>query len=124
MAGVISKGITLSYGENTLTDLLEIPELGKIFDALETTTLDSSAHTYIDGLENYGDSIAFKFLYQKEQFTTLNALTGEQNWKVSLPDGEAYTFKGSCSVRLDAVGVNAVLTYQLLIRPSSSMEMA
>ena len=124
MAGVISKGITLSYGENTLTDLLEIPELGKIFDALETTTLDSAAHTYIDGLENYGDSIAFKFLYEKEQFTTLNALTGEQNWKVSLPDGEAYTFKGSCSVRLDAVGVNAVLTYQLLIRPSSSMELA
>ena len=123
MAGVISKGITLSYGENTLTDLLEIPELGKIFDALETTTLDSSAHTYIDGLENYGDSIAFKFLYEKEQFTTLNALTGEQQWKVTLPDGEAYAFSGSCSVRLDAVGVNAVLTYQLLIRPSSSMEL-
>lgn len=124
MAGVISKGITLSYGENVLTDLLEIPELGKVFDAIETTTLDSSAHTYIDGLENYGDSIAFKFLYEKEQFTTLNALTGEQQWKVSLPDGEAYTFSGSCSVRLDAVGINAVLTYQLLIRPSSSMEMA
>jgi hypothetical protein len=122
---VISKGITLSYKKDgadfiELTNLQEIPELGGDAEAIEITTLADAAHMYTDGIKNYGDSLAFKFLYEKAQFTTLNGL-GEADWKVTLPDGESCTFGGTCSVKLDGVGVNAALTYSLAVKPNSEM---
>lgn len=118
---VISKGITLAYGENVLTNLQEIPDLGGEVEAIEITTLADAAHMYVDGIKNYGDSLEFKFLYEETQFSTLNALTESQTWKVSLPDGATCSFGGTCSVRLDGVGVNAALTYTLAIKPNSEM---
>ena len=127
---VISKGIKLSYKAASgstfteLKDLQEIPELGGDVEAIEITTLADAAHTYTDGLKNYGDSLAFKFLYEKTQFNTLNELTGVVEWKVELPDNTACTFSGSSSVKLDGVGVNAALTYTLAIKPSTEMTWA
>ena len=122
---VISKGITLSYKKDqafvALTNLQEIPELGGEVEAIEITTLADAAHMYTDGIKNYGDSLAFKFLYESEQFTALNALTGTQEWQVGLPGGETCTFSGTCSVKLDGVGVNAALTYTLAVKPSTEM---
>jgi hypothetical protein len=118
---IISKGITLSQGEKVLTNLQEIPELGGEAEAIEITTLADAAHMYTDGILNYGDSLAFKFLYEKEQFTELSALDGSQSWTVALPDGTKCSFSGSCSVKLDGVGVNAPLTYTLSIKPDSAM---
>lgn len=128
---IISKGITLSYsvGSSTmewqeLTDLQEIPELGGDTEAIEVTTLADSAHMYTDGIKNYGDSLPFKFLYAKSQFSTLNGLDGVNSWKVTLPDDTTYTFNGTSSVKLDGVGVNAALTYTLNIKPNSEMVVA
>jgi hypothetical protein len=123
---VISKGITLSYKNGgtsftELTNLQEIPELGGDTEAIEITTLADSAHMYTDGLKNYGDSLGFKFLYEKVQFTTLNGLTASTEWKVTLPDDTSCTFSGTSSVKLDGVGVNAALTYTLAIKPNSEM---
>lgn len=119
--GVLSKGITLSYGENELTNLQEIPDLGGETEAIEITCLSDAAHMYMDGLKNYGDSLEFKFLYEEAQFTTLNGLKESQTWKVTLPDGATCSFGGTCSVKLDGVGVNAALTYTLAIKPNSEM---
>ena len=126
---VISKGIKLSYKKDTgdfieLTNLQEIPELGGETEAIEITTLADAAHTYTDGLKNYGDNLAFKFLYETAQFETLNGLTGNITWEVELPDATACSFTGSCSVKLDGVGVNSALTYTLSIKPSSEMAWA
>lgn len=126
---VISKGITLSYkgatGEYTeLTNLQEIPELGGDVEAIEITTLADGAHMYTDGIKTYGDSLVFKFLYEKAQFSTLSSLDASQTWKVELPDGASCTFNGTCSVKLDGVGVNAALTYSLSVKPNSEMEWA
>lgn len=118
---VVSKGITLSYGDKQLTNLQEIPDLGGTVEAIEITTLADAAHMYVDGLKNYGDSLEFKFLYEEEQFSTLNVLKESQQWKVTLPDGTTCSFSGSCSVRLDGVGIGAVLTYTLAIKPNSEM---
>ena len=117
----ISKGIKLFKGEVELTNLQEIPELGGSAEAIEITTLADAAHVYTDGILNYGDSLAFKFLYEKTQFTTLNEATGSQSWKVELPDGATCSFSGTCSVKLDGVGVNAALTYTLSVKPDSEM---
>ena len=123
---VISKGITLSYKNGSedfveLTNLQEIPELGGDVEAIEITTLADEAHMYTDGIKNYGDSLAFKFLYEDAQFTALNALEGASEWKVALPDGTTCTFGGTNSVKLDGVGVNAALTYTLSVKPNSAM---
>lgn len=123
---VISKGIKLSYKTNgeaytELTNLQEIPELGGDAEAIEITTLEDAAHMYTDGILNYGDSLAFVFLYEKTQFTTLQGLTGSVDFKVSLPDNSSCSFSGTCSVKLAGVGVNAALTYTLSIKPNSAM---
>lgn len=120
---VISKGIKLHLGEKELTNLQEIPELGGTAESIEITTLASVAHEYTEGIMNYGDNLAFKFLYEKEQFTELNA-TENGVWKVELPDGSTCSFGGTCSVALDGVGVNAVLTYTLNIKPNTAMTWA
>ena len=71
---VISKGIKLSYKSAeqfvALTNLQEIPELGGEKESIEITTLEDAAHTYTDGLINYGDSLPFKVLDEGTQFTT------------------------------------------------------
>lgn len=128
---VISKGITLSYKGSTagdfevLTNLQEIPELGGDTEAIEITTLADEAHMYTDGIKNYGDSLAFKFLYEAEQFTKLNTEGGEDcEYKVALPDGTTCSFGGTHSVKLDGAGVNAALTYTLAIKPNSAMTWA
>ena len=126
---VISKGIKLSYkvseGQFTeLTNLFEIPELGGDVDKIEVTTLASEAHEYTNGIKNYGDTVAFKFYYEKNQFTTLSSLQGGCEWKVELPDGLTYTFSGVPSVKLDGVSYNAALTYSLNIAPTSAMVVA
>lgn len=124
---IISKGITLSYKKSEaenfveLTNLQEIPELGGDTEAIEITTLADAAHTYTNGIKNYGDSLTFKFLYDGAQFETLNGLTGASQWMVTLPDETSCTFGGTSSVKLDGVGVNAALTYTLAIKPNSEM---
>ena len=126
---VISKGIKLSYkaGEGAftpLTNLFEIPELGGDVDKIEITNLESAAHEYTNGIKNYGDSIAFKFYYEKEQFSTLAKLNAECEWKVELPDATSYTFSGVPSVKLDGASYNVALTYSLNIAPTSEMVVA
>lgn len=127
----ISKGIKLSYKTTDsgstytdLTNLQEIPELGGDTESIEITTLGDAAHTYTNGILNYGDNLSFKFLYDSTQFKALNEIEGSADWKVALPDSTTCTFSGSCSVKLDGVGVNAALTYTLNIKPSSEMTWA
>lgn len=133
MAGTLTKGIKLSYKASSssssytdLTNLQEIPDLGGSADSVEVTTLDDAAHMYINGLKDYGDSLDFTFLYVKAQFDTLNGLSGENDWKVTLPgtSAGACTFKGEPSVRLNGVGVNDALTYTLSIKPTTALTWA
>lgn len=131
-SGTLSQGIKLSYKSGTgssytdLTDLMEIPDLGGSAESVEVTTLEDTAHQYINGLIDYGDALDFVFLYAKAQFTTLNGLTGEQDWKVTLPGtgGATCSFKGECSVKLNGLGVNEAAQYTLSIKPSSAMTWA
>lgn len=127
----ISKGITLSYKSGSeasqytaLTNLQSVPDLGGETEAIEITTLADAAHMYTNGLLNYGDSLEFGFLYDKTQFSTLNALDGSVSWQVKLPDDATCTFNGSCSVKLDGVGTASALTYTLAIKPNSAMTWA
>lgn len=135
MAGLLSKGITLSYGSNgtslsALTNLQEIPDIGGDIDTVEVTTLADAAHTYINGLLDYGDALEFTFLYDKTQFTTLRGLAGTKYWQVGLPDGTGgavgtkATFQGESSVRINGVGTNEAITYTLSVTPNTDITWA
>lgn len=117
----ISKGIKLFHNEEELTNLQEIPELGGDTESIEITTLADEAHMYTEGIKNYGDSIAFKFLYEATQFTALQSSAEGDTWKVQLPDGTTCSFGGKGSVKLDSAGVNVALTYTLAIKPNTKM---
>ena len=135
MAGLLTKGVQLSYSANgtsytALTNLQEYPDLGGKADSVEVTTLDDAAHTFINGLLSYGDSLDFTFLYDKTQFATVRGLSGSQYWKVGIPDGSAgaisttITFQGECSVSLDSKGTNEAMTYTLSIKPNTAFSFA
>lgn len=122
MAGLLSKGITLSVDSEVLTNLQEIPDMGGTSESVEVTTLADEAHMYINGIKSYGDSLDFKFLYEKAQFDKLAAYGDvEKQCVVTLPDKTTVTWSGTCSVKLDGVGVNSPLTYTLAIKPTSAM---
>lgn len=130
MSAIKTQGIKLAYKASgsadfvDLHDCLGIPELGGTKDKIEITTLDSTAHEYMNGLDNYGDSLDFQFLYKDDQFRTLNELEGVIEWKVTLPSPSTLTatFSGECAVRLDAASGNDKVTYTLGITPSKAIE--
>ena len=128
MAGILSKGITLSYkkaeGEFiVLTNLQEIPELGNnAREKVEVTTLADDNKMYIAGLGDSGQDLAFKFLHEKEQFQALSAIVEKCDWKVTLPDGLIATFAGTPSVKMGSAAANAALTYTLNITVESNIE--
>ena len=126
---MLSQGMKLFYKKGEaefveLTNLQEVPDLGGDAEAVEITTLTDVAHMYEDGLLNYGDTVAFKFLYEKEQFTALDDMKEKVTWKVQLPDETACTFDGTGRVKLNGVGINSPLTYTLGIKPATEMKWA
>lgn len=130
MAGILSKGITLSYkiGDEAeftaLTNLQEIPEIGNgAREKIEVTTLADDNKQYIAGLGDSGQELAFKFLHEKEQFTALIAIERAE-WKVTLPDGIEATFVGVPSVKMDSASTNAALTYTLTVMVESDINFA
>lgn len=130
MAGILTKGITLSYKSSdasyvVLTNLQEIPEIGNgAPEKVETTVLTDEVKTYIAGLGDSGQDLAFKFLYEKAQFQSLVELTESCDWMVTMPDGVAATFKGTPSVKFDSASPNNALTYTLTVIVESMIEFA
>jgi hypothetical protein len=130
MAGISSEGIKLSYkvgaGEYiTLPNIQEVPDLSNgERETIEVTTLADSERKYIAGLYAGSEGLEFKSLYEKAEFTTLNAIADEVDWKIEFPDELAVTFKGTVSVRLDGTSVGSALTYTLVIIPTSKLTFA
>lgn len=127
MAGILTKGIKLSYKANgeTFTELLnlmELPEIGNgDKEMVDVTVLTDDVKKSIAGLGDSAQTLAFKFLYVKEQFTTLSNLNSSIDWKVEMPDGVNATFTGTPSVKFDSAAPNAALTYTLSIGVESKI---
>ena len=129
MAGILTKGIKLSYKTSSsgstyteLTNLQEIPEIGNgDKEMIDVTVLTDDVKKSIAGLGDSSQTLAFKFLYVKEQFTTLAALDSSIDWKVEMPDGVNATFTGTPAVKFDSAAPNAALTYTLSIGVESKI---
>lgn len=133
MAGLNTIGVKLGYATKGSTDytyvsgVLEIPELGGDVDKIEVTTLADTAHTYINGLRNNGDTMTFKCVYVEDEFKAINAINEEKSWIVDFaPTGATLTAKwdGTPSVKMNAVAVGGYLSYSLNIAPSTAVALA
>ena len=131
MAGILTKNIKLSYGAKgasqfkDLTNLQEIPEIGNgAPEKIEVTVLTDNVKKYIAGLGDSGQDLSFKFLYVKEQFQELLALSETQTWQVSMPDGVTATFDAVPSVKFDSASPNNAITYTLTLIVESEIVFA
>ena len=122
MAGLLTKGIKLSYAAKgtteftELTNLQEIPEIGNgAPEKIEVTVLTDEAKKYIAGLGDSGQDLTFKFLYEKEQFQDLLAMAETKTWKVEMPDAVSATFDAFPSVKFDSASPNNAITYTLTL---------
>lgn len=110
---------------NALTNLQEIPELGNNApEKIDVTVLSDGAKKSINGLSDTAQDLAFKFLYDEEQFNVLAKLTGSYLWRVTLPDGTRAEFTATPSVKLAGVGVSAALSYTLTLSVESEIVFA
>ena len=82
---------------------------------ITSSQLSAEAKKYIAGLGDSGQDLAFKFLYEKEQFEDLIAMAETKSWKVEMPDGVSATFDAFPSVKFDSASPNNAITYTLTL---------
>lgn len=87
--------------------------------ALETTTLSDDAQTYIPGIRQQSESFPFVMNYDAATYAEINALTGEQDCKLTFGDGSGYSWKGSVSASVNEGSVDAVLEMTVSVTPST-----
>lgn len=132
MAGILTKGITLSYkkdGSNyeVIANLQECPELGGTAENVEVTTLADGNKKYIKGIKDFGE-LAFKFLYDnsgaQSNYRVVRGLEEAGNaveWKVTFPDNTTFAFSGEVTTAIDSAAVNAALTFTATITLNSDI---
>lgn len=132
MAGILTKGITLSYKKElnsyeTIANLMECPQLGGAAERVDVTTLDDAVRKYINGVKEYGE-LAFKFLYDNSAETSnyrivrgLEEAGKMVEWKVTFPDTTEFTFSGQVSTQIDSSAVNAAVTFTANIALNSDI---
>ena len=131
MAGLLSKGITLSYKKDEIFTLIpnlqEVPDLGGAAEKVDVTTLADANYKYINGIKDFGD-LAFKFLYDNENETSnyriLRGLEEAEEmveWEVAFPDGTKFHFSGEVATEIEGAGVNSALTFNANITLNSDI---
>ena len=131
MAGILSKGITLSYKKDNqfavIPDLQEVPDLGGSAEKVDVTTLADGNYKYINGIKDFGD-LEFKFLYSNSGTESnyricrgLEEAGKVVEWKVEFPDGTGFEFSGEPSTTIDGQSVNSAITFTLNITLNSDI---
>ncbi len=138
MAEFNSKGTILYVGADPVSPatevtykklygLFNVPEMGGTPERIDVTNLEDGHKRSILGIGDVG-SLDFEFYATEDETDTTeqirdtwNILRGYQtagtimNWKLVYPDGEGFSWKGTCSVRRQAAGVNAAIKFTLSV---------
>lgn len=131
-----SKGTILSVatvpttGDPTykkLYGLFNVPEMGGTPERIDVTNLEDGQKRSILGIQDAG-TIDFEFYATMDEIDTAaqvrdtwNILRGYQTagtmlmWKLEYPDGEGFTWQGTCSVRRQQTGVNTAIKFTLSV---------
>jgi hypothetical protein len=115
-------GTTFKYGSGTASKGLAIksyPEILAKRAALETTTLQDDAKTYIPGIRETADSFPFTLNWDAAVFAEINALTEVQKCELTFSDGSKFTFDGYLSASNNEGAVNAVAEMTVSVMPAT-----
>lgn len=121
----VSPATTVTYKK--LYGLYNIPEMGGTPERIDVTNLEDSHKRSILGIGDVSD-LSFGFYCTKGETDTTeqvrdtwNVLQGYQtagtvlNWKLEYPDGNGYTWKGTCAVKRDTTTVNTAIKFTLSV---------
>lgn len=142
MAGILTKGIKLSYGSGEgssetwveIANLQECPELGGAADKVDVTCLADENYKYINGIKDFGD-LAFTFLYDASETTSnfqvckgFETSGARVHFQVEFPDsltasghGTTFTFYGYVSCSTGSASVNAPITFTMNVTLNSDI---
>lgn len=132
MAGILTKGIKLSYKKQGSTyeeilNLQECPDLGGTAEKVDVTVLADGNKKYINGVKDFGD-LAFKFLYDNSGATSnYRVVRGLEEkgeiveWKVTFPDNTEFAFSGEVTTSIDGASVNNAITFTANITLNSDI---
>lgn len=132
MAGILTKGIKLSYKKQGSTyeeilNLQECPDLGGTAEKVDVTVLADGNKKYINGVKDFGD-LAFKFLYDNSGATSnyrivrgLEDAGSVVDWKVTFPDNTEFAFSGEVTTSIDGASVNNAITFTANITLNSDI---
>ena len=101
-----------------------IPQIGGEPEQVETTTLDDSVQTYIDGIQSQ-EAMNFVINADKEVRATLKTLKGKQQdlsiWlgNDGLGSEGKFTGKGRINYYINEADVNAVVEMTIVITPTA-----
>lgn len=121
VAGVLSKGTTLSYKDGgtskEIAAVKSIPALGTDPEKIEVTHLKSERKAYIKGLQDT-DTLEFAIVYQGANFKDVYDLVEKKkavDWEIKFPDGLTATFTGEPDFKFDGIEVNQALGFNLVV---------
>lgn len=131
MAGILTKGIKLSYKKQStyeeILNLQECPDLGGTAEKVDVTVLADGNKKYINGVKDFGD-LAFKFLYDNSGATSnyrivrgLEEAGSVVDWKVTFPDNTEFAFSGEVTTSIDGASVNNAITFTANITLNSDI---
>ena len=108
----------LTVGTKTY-DIKDFPSILGQRSALETTTLSDDAQTFIQGIRQQSESFPFLANYDATVYSEINALSGEQECKLTFSDGSGYTWSGYVSASVNEGSVDAVLEMTISVTPAT-----
>lgn len=120
-------GVTLKYGSASPTTPISIKSFPSLLgkrSALETTTLQDDAQTFIQGIRQQSETFDFIANYDSSVFETLNGLTGVQKCELDFSDGSKFTWDGYISASVDDGDVDRVVNMTISITPTTVPEFA
>ena len=109
---------TLMIGTKTYK-IKTFPEILGKRSSLETTTMSDDAQTFIPGIRQMSESLDFGANYDPTVYQEINALSGDQECKLTFGDGSSYTWEGGVSASIDEGDVDAVIGMTISISPST-----
>ena len=115
---ISTKNTTLTIADKVYK-IKDFPEILGQRSALETTDLSSDAQTFIPGIRQMSESFPFLANYDATDYATLNALSGDQECKLTFGDGSGFTWSGGVSASINEGSVDAVLEMTISVTPST-----